>query len=433
MTMKNEFKKLSLVGWSVIAAGLGMLFSWAAFASLESAAIAYGVVEPSEGIHKVQHLEGGIIKQVHVQDGAYVNKGDILITLDDTQARVQFERISQRLKAEHLESHRLTLELEGKPWELTTELSSEEYAQFVPIQKKLFDSRLEAYNVELDIMDQKIIEYENEINGLTLELNAALKQVKIFSERLSDLSSLMKKNMVTKTEQLEIETGLAEYQGKAGRLKANIARVRQQIGETRLTKMRMAPKRLADITAELKKSQELQNDLAERLVAAEDILDRKAIYSEISGKVTDLQVKASGEVIEESESIMQIVPDSDHMIVRARVNPDDIDVVKPGLEVDIRFTAYSNRRMHPARGTVLEISPDRKASVDGGYYYESIIEINSASLNSLNTTNSGNSNQKVELYPGMSVQLAIISGERSVWEYFLAPVLETAELSLREQ
>jgi HlyD family secretion protein len=422
--MKNDMKRLSVFGWTVIAVGLGMVFSWAAFASLESAAIAYGVVEPSGGMHKVQHLEGGIIKQVHVQDGSFVNKGDKLITLDDTQARVQFERISQRLKAEQLESHRLALELEGNPWELTVELSSEDYAQFVPIQKKLFDSRLQAYNVELDIMDQKIVEYENEINGLTLELNAALKQVKIFSERLTDLSSLMKKNMVTKTEQLEIETGLAEYQGKAGRLKANIARVRQQIGETRLKKMRMGPNRLADITAEYKKSQELQNDLVERLKAAEDILERKAIYSEISGKVTDLQVKASGEVIEESKAIMNIVPASEQMVVRARINPDDIDVVKPGLEVDVRFTAYSSRRMHPVRGTVLEISPDRKASVDGDYFYESIIEISTSSLDA---------NQGIELYPGMSVQLAIISGERTVWEYFLEPVLDTADLSLREQ
>ncbi len=171
-------------------------------------------------------------------------------------------------------------------------------------------------------------------------------------------------------------------------------------------------------------SQELQNDLVERLKAAEDILERKAIYSEISGKVTDLQVKASGEVIEESKAIMNIVPASEQMVVRARINPDDIDVVKPGLEVDVRFTAYSSRRMHPVRGTVLEISPDRKASVDGDYFYESIIEINTSSLDA---------NQGIELYPGMSVQLAIISGERTVWEYFLEPVLDTADLSLREQ
>ncbi len=424
MIMKNEFTKLSVTGWSIIAVGLGMLFSWAAFANLETAAIAYGVVEPADGIHKVQHLEGGIIKQVHVQDGAFVNKGDKLITLDDTQARVQFDRISQRLNAAKIESHRLKLELEDKPWQLGIELSGEDYAEFVGVQKKLFDSRLEAYNVQLDIMDQKIVEYENEINGLTLELNAALKQVKIFKERLADLSNLMKKNMVTKTEQLELETGLAEYQGKAGRLTANIARVRQQIGETRLMKMRMQPKRLAEVTSEYQDSQELQNDLIERLKSARDVLDRKAIYSEITGKVTDLQVKASGGVIEESEAVMNIVPAGDQMIVRSRINPDDIDVVKPGLEVDIRFTAYSNRRMHPVSGKVMEISPDRKAATDGSYYYESIIEIDAASLDS---------GQSIELYPGMSVQLAIISGERSVWEYFLDPVMNTAQLSLREQ
>jgi len=424
MTMKKELKKLSLFGWSVIFTGVGMLFSWAAFASLESAAIAYGVLEPSEGVHKVQHLEGGIIKQVHIQDGAFVNKGDKLITLDDTQARVQFERISQRLKAEQLEGHRLKLELEGQAWGLPSELASDDYEQFVVVQKNLFDSRLETYQVELDIMNQKIAEYENEIIGLTIELDAARKQVKIFSERLSDLSNLMKKNLVTKTEQLEIETGLAEYQGKAGRLEANIARVRQQIGETRLNKIRIGPKRLADISSELIKSQEMQNDLAERLKAAGDILERKAIYSEISGKVTDLKVRAPGEVIDQSEVIMSIVPASDQMVVSARINPDDIDVVKPGLDVDIRFTAYSNRRMHPVRGTVREISPDRKASVDGSFYYESIIEIDSLFLGT---------SQSIELYPGMSVQLAIISGERNVWEYFLDPVLHTAELSLREQ
>ena len=227
-----------------------------------------------------------------------------------------------------------------------------------------------------------------------------------------------------KRQQLEIETGLAEYQGKAGRLKANIARVKQQIGETRLKKMRMEPKRLADITAELKDSQELVNDLAERLKAATDILDRKAIHSEISGKVTDLQVKAAGEVIDETAAIMNIVPDGDQMIVRAMINPDDIDVVKPGLEVDIRFTAYSNRRVHPANGTVVEVSPDRKQAVDGQYYYESMVEIDPLSLEN---------SEVIDLYPGMSVQLAIISGERSVWRYFLDPVMNTADLALREQ
>ena len=424
MNKTNEIKFLAIKGWSIIVIGIGALFSWAAFASLESAAIAYGVVEPLDGIHPIQHLEGGIIKKVHVKDGATVSKGDKLITLDYTQARVQYERISQRLMTARMENHRLTLELEGQPWSLTESLAAEKFAGHVSIQKRLFDSRQEAFDVQVEIMDQKIVEFENEIAGLTLELQSAQKQVRIFSERLADLSNLMKKNMVTKTEQLEIETGLAEYQGKAGRLKANIARVKQQIGETRLKKMRMEPKRLADITAELKDSQELVNDLAERLKAATDILDRKAIYSEISGKVTDLQVKAAGEVIDETAAIMNIVPDGDQMIVRAMINPDDIDVVKPGLEVDIRFTAYSNRRVHPAKGTVVEVSPDRKQAVDGQYYYESMVEIDPLSLEN---------SEVIDLYPGMSVQLAIISGERSVWRYFLDPVMNTADLALREQ
>jgi HlyD family secretion protein/epimerase transport system membrane fusion protein len=421
---QNQLSRLVIMGWLVIFIGLGGVLAWASFTTLESAAIAQGVVEPLGGVHPVQHLEGGIIKKVHVQDGAIVNKDDRLITLDDTQARSQYERISQRLMVARFENYRLQLELGGRPWQLEAPFDSEDYAEYALSQKLLYETRRDAYQVQLEIVDQKVSELENEIMGLKEERQSAQKQAEIFAERLSDLKELVKKNMITKTERLKLEAGLAEYRGKAGRLEATIARVEQRIGQTRLNKLSLKRKRLEKLTAEVKDKQELVNDLAERLKAAADILDRKAISAEISGKVTDLIVKAPGEVIGEGKTIMQIVPLSGGMIIRAKINPDDIDVVKPGLNVDIRLTAFSARSTRLIKGKVSDVSPDRKESRGGKFYFEAMVQIDPDSF-----ATSG----KGELYPGMSAQLAIITGERSVWQYLLAPVLDSMEMSLREQ
>ena len=222
---------------------------------------------------------------------------------------------------------------------------------------------------------------------------------------------------------MKLESSLAEFQGKAGRLTANIARVKQAIGEARLTRHRLEPRRFETISAEIKRNRDLLNDLAERQVAASDILQRKTIHAESDGRITELAVKDAGEIINKSQLIMKIVPDNDALVIKARIKPDDIDVVKPGQAVDIRFTAYSNRRTHPVEGTITQISADRKQSEDGSIYYESIVEMNKQALDKSDLG---------ELHPGMSAQLAIINGKRRVWEYFVDPVLNTTQMALRE-
>jgi HlyD family type I secretion membrane fusion protein len=423
-TGRSEFTRLIAIGWIVLLAGLGSIIAWAGFAMLESAAIAYGVVEPIGGVLPVQHLEGGIVKKVHVRDGQVVAKGDQLLTLDDTQARAQHERINQRLNVARFEGYRLQLELDSSPWQLSAPFDGEAYREYALAQKLIYETRRDAYQVQLEILDQKVSELENEITGLKEERQSAQKQAEIFAERLSDLEELVKKNMVTKTERLKLEAGLAEYRGKAGRLEANIARVEQRIGEVSLNKLRLERNRLEKLTAEVKDNQALVNDLSERLKAAADILERTVILSEISGKITSLKVKAAGEVIREGETIMQIVPSRGEMIIRARIHPDDIDVVKPGLKVDVRLTAFSSRSTLPILGKVSDVSPDRKQSVTGEAFYEAIVEIDPASIATV-----GNA----ELYPGMSARLAIITGKRPVWQYLLSPVLDSMEMSLREQ
>jgi len=421
MNADAGLSKLFLKGWMIIVIGLGSILFWAFTAKLESAALAFGVVEPQSGVHKVQHLEGGIAREIRVKNGDVVKPGDILLVLDDTQAKSQFKRLQQRLLVAEVENYRLELELDDQPWVVQSPIDAEIYEPYLLAQEKLFTSRSEAYLIQLDIMEQKVRELENQIVGLSEQKKSAQQQVLIINGQLKDLQGLEKKNLVSKTDRLKLESALANYQGQVGKLKADIARVEQNIGEARLNRMRLQRNRTEKITNEYEENQKLIVDLQERLTAAEDILNRTTVTAEIAGTITDVRIKATGEVISEGDAVMKIVPLGETMLIRARIDPDDIDVVKTGLKVDIRLTAFSMRRTRPIHGEVIDVSADRSEARDGGFYYEARVSIDENSLP-----------DNMELYPGMSAQLAIISGENTVWQYLFNPVLQSMEMALRE-
>jgi HlyD family type I secretion membrane fusion protein len=422
MSESVSIRNLFARGWLLIGLGVGGILLWANLATLESAAIAYGVVEPAGGVHTVQHLEGGIVSEVLVTDGQQVDAGQLLLSLDDTQVRAEFERIRQRLDAARVEAFRLHLELEEKPWQLQAPFDSEDFSELVAIQKKLFDTRRDAYLVQLDILEQKVVELEKEIIGLHEQRAAADRQTEILRERLKDLEQLARKQMATKTERLQLEAAVVEYKGKTGKLDADIARVEQQIGETRLNNTRLKRNLLEKLTAEKDENDKLVADLEQRLTAASDILQRTLITSPSAGTVSELAVRSAGEVIARGQAILKLVPVGAEMIIRARINPDDIDVVKPGLQVDVRLTAYSARRTRPLAGHVEDVSPDRQIGPEGEVFYEARVILDK----SAHTVG-------IEFYPGMSAQLAIVSGSRTVMQYLLDPLYDSLELSLREQ
>jgi HlyD family type I secretion membrane fusion protein len=421
--LNKDFSHLMRVGWVIILFGLGGVVLWATFATLQSAAIANGVLEPSGGVVAVQHLDGGIIKHIHVKEGDLVKKGDLLVSLDDTQAKVQFERLKQRLEVAKVEKHRLALEIYEKEWSLP-EVDSQFAKEVIHSQKQLFTARMDSYLVQVDLLDQKVKEYDNEIQGINEELISAEKQMEIVQERINDLSRAKQRQAISKTERLKLEASLAKFKGTSGRLKASVSRTEQQIAEVHLNKVKIKRTRLEKITDEIKTNHELLADLQERMKAASDILQRQEIHADVDGKVSNLAFRVPGEIIQDGDEILKIVPVNLPMLIRARIDPDDIDIVHAGLSVDIRLTAFSVRRTTPFKGKVLNVSADKVVLPNQEAYYEAIIDIDFDTVEEFDES---------ELHSGMMAQLSIITGERTVIEYLFAPVIESMSRSMKEQ
>jgi len=422
--IKHDYRNLINLGWVVIIFGVGGVLLWSILAKLESASIAYGVVEPIDGEYPVQHLEGGIIKKVHVKNGAMVKKGDLLIDFDDTSSRAQSERIEKRIKALEFDIYRLTLEYDNQAWSVEKPFDNNDFSHLIASQKNLFNTRQKERSIQLDILDKQVSELNNEIKGLQEERTATKIRQEITEVRLSDMKDLISKKMISKTEILKLKAALAGLRGNNGKLGAEIAKIKQKIGEVELNKLKLKQQFLKNIISEIKETRDLVSDLSERLKVATSVFDRNTIHAEVDGKITGLEVKLSGEVIDPRQVLMKIVPINNAMIIRARITPDDIDVVRAGLLVDIRLTALSHRRTQPLKGSVKDVFPNLKESINGESYFEAILEIDPLSLLTLD---------KNLLYSGMTAELAIITGQRTAWRYFLAPILESVGRSLREQ
>jgi HlyD family secretion protein len=400
--------------------GLG---TWSTYAPLESAAVAAGTVESESSRKTIQHLEGGIIREILVADGDVVRSGQTIISLEDTKARAEAQSLRGQLWEATAREARLRAEQHGEgqvsfPAELEmAEKASPPVATVLAGQRGIFETRRQVFQSQAAVNREKRSQVEKEIEGLRAQESAASRRIEIVREEAATVATLVSKGLERRPRLLNLEREIADIEGRRGEIVAQISRAGQVISESEAVLLKLEHDRQSEIAQALREVQNQIFQIRERLQAAVDHLLRTAVKAPEDGVVTDLRIHTPGGVIGAGAPLMDLVPRQDRLIVIARVRPEDIDVVRPGLSADVNLLPYNQRRVPRLHGTVMHVSADRLVDkrTDQPYYAAKIRVQDPARLGL----------EGVQIIPGMPAQVFIKTGRGTVALYALKPLLDS--------
>ncbi len=429
----TPFRRLRLLAASAFAVvgvfviGFGL---WATYAPLESAAVAAGAIEAESSRKTIQHLEGGIIGRILVKDGDKVAAGQALIRLDNTRTRTTVQMLQMQLwEAQALEA-RLLAEREGSetitfPAALrSAALSDPSLAEMMAGQINIFDTRRRLQSSRISVIQQRKAQTRREIAALGFEVEAATKRAAIIKRELATVAPMVIKGLQTRARLLHLEREQAEFDGRIGETLAQISRAEQAVGESEAMILQLKSDQYTEIAQTMRDTQALIFQLLERIQAANDVLTRTVVRAPEAGTITDLRIHTLGGVVVAGEPLMDLVPHQDRLIVLAQVKPEDIDLVRPGLEARVRLLSYKDRRVPPVEGVLTYVSADRFVDKETERaYYTAHVRINEASLHEL---------PEVEIMPGMPAEVLIKTGQFTVAQYMLRPFLDSFNRAFRE-
>ena len=424
-----DYKRTVLAGVSILLVSFGGFMIWANLAPLTSAAIAPGVVKVLGERQSVQHLEGGIIKEILVEEGSVVTRGQTLLRLDPTQQDTTRQLLEGRLLNLQVGEARLRAERDGLetldfPEELRDRARMLGEETILSGETRVFESRQEAHRGQLNILDQRIERFQDEIGAYKAQRRAAEEQLALTNEELDAVRIIYEKGIYEKPKYLALKRAVAGLEGSVGELTALIARTEQRIGETRLEVIDVKNRWISDAATELQAVSAKILDVAEQQEAVSDVLQRLEITAPQSGVVVGLKYHTVGGVIASGAQILDIVPTDAALIIEARVRPEDIDVVVPGLDCDVQLSAYSRRSTPHIPGKVVQVSADSFFDeTTKSSFYRTHVEVDADALDAL---------EGVSLYPGMTAEVFIKTGQRTMSEYLIEPILRSLDRSLRD-
>ena len=419
-----------LFGFITITLIFGGLGTWAAMAPIASALIAPGVLTVDTSRKKIQHLEGGTIKALLVRDGDRVQGGDVLIRLDETQPRASLAilqseydsalALEARLLAERDNKHKITFAKD-----LLNRANEGKLAEILADQTKLFDVRRSARDGETSILQSRSVRLNENIEGLLAQQKAKQRQISLIEEETKGLRDLFQKGFTDRSRLMALERQSAELEGERGEHISAIASAKTNIAETELQIVQLQRDLQEKVVDELRKVRTQIFDLEERLGAALHVLEHIEIRAPVSGTVVQMSVHTVGGIIRSGETILEIVPADDKLIIEAQVQPLDIDNIAVGQEADIQLTAFKSWTTPILVGVVTYISADRMLDQRSGLpYYLARITVSDEEVERL---------EERELYPGMPAEVMIKTGERTALEYLAQPILDSMGRAWREE
>ncbi|MEN0000646.1 MAG: HlyD family type I secretion periplasmic adaptor subunit [Pseudomonadota bacterium] len=416
-------------GVIVLMIGLSLFAVWGLNAPLSSAAIAPGVLVVESKRQHVEHLEGGIVRAVHVQDGDDVRAGDLLMELESEASRSRFEQLNRRLISLLAGRDRLLAELEGAPsiefdQRLVSLQPDENVREDMQLQRDLFRQRRENLQGASAVILEQIEQSRAQIEGFQARLEADEERFVLVGERLAGLESLAERGFASDIQLSEVRAQRANLRGSIGDMQARISEVNVRIAERNQELNNAETTFRQSVIEEL---QEVETELDEfdaSLSAAADVVTRMEVRAPISDRIVGMAITSVGSVIEGGERLMEVVPQDDQLVIDALVKPEDIDQVYVGQPVDARLTAFNPRNTPPFPGQIVQISADRVVDERSGVAaYSATIELDLEGVEVPDT---------VALYPGMPAEVMIIMQERTFIDYLLGPLIRLFERGMRE-
>lgn len=420
-----------LAGLATLALLIGGFFAWAALTPLASAVHGSGVVVVESNRRDVQHLEGGIVRRILVREGASVQAGDPLILLDPTRPAAALHITRGQLDAVQTLLGRLRAELSGSDdlvldEETATRAETDpDLRDLIQGQRQILQARRAAVNGQIDVLRQRIAQIETQINGQEAQERARLRQIELLQMELDAVNELLRSGFAPRTRALALSREIARLRGEQGEYLAAVARLRQQIGEAQLQILQIERAYQEEVTRQMQEAQNQARELAERLAVAQDVVRNLEIRAPVSGTVVGLTVFTEGGVIQPGRTLMQIVPEGDGLVIEAQIASQDIEAVKLGMPVQIRFPALPQRTLPMLTGTVKHVSADRLVDERTGFGYYKVRAVLDPESQALVADR--------RLVPGMPAEVTIPTGERTVLRYLADPILDAVRKSLTER
>ncbi|END2489571.1 TPA: HlyD family type I secretion periplasmic adaptor subunit [Vibrio vulnificus] len=415
-----------VMGFLSIALFGGGIGYWAATAKLESAAIAYGDLSVSSQRQAIQHLEGGIVERLMIQEGDYVEKGQLLIQLSEQQSLSRLESLKGKFVHAVAKESRLKAEFNNTSeivWESDLEKMaiSNTLLEAQQIQKKIFEARARYFESKLNIVHQTISGAKLELNNLKQTKKIERERLSLIEEEILSNQTLVKQGFSGKSTLLQLKRLATEVRSTLSQLDRQTLTVQKRIDENQSRLEEIALERINEVVVELREAQNEIVSIREEYRVAQDIYTRTGIRAPISGKVVNMKVFTEQGVIRSGETLLELVPDDDSLIVEARVSPQDIDLISPGLDARVRLTALNARIQEPLNGKVLTVSADKLSEQNKEDYYLARIALNDQDA------------QQHQLTAGMNAEVLILSRPRTPISYLLKPITESFNRAFREE
>jgi HlyD family secretion protein len=432
ITPYESIKRSLTAAFVIIAFLVFGIGGWAATIPLEGAVVAQGSLVVDSNVKKVQHLSGGIVKEISVREGDHVKAGDILVRLDETQTKAANSVVTTNLDELIAQQARLEAERDGGdsiefPAAFAKQANeSNPYAvRTMAAEQKLFELRRDARQGKKAQLKERVGQLRKEIQGYVGQTAAKEREIALINKELEGVRELRDKNLVPLSRLTALERDAARIDGERNQLIAATAQSEGKVTETELQIIQVDQDLRSEVAKDLAETRAKVSEFIERKVATDDQLKRVDIRAPQNGIVQQLTVHTVGGVVAAGDPIMLIVPDADILMVEVKIPPQDIDQLYLGQIATLRFTAFNMRTTPEIKGTVSFISADiTQDQRTGVSYYVARISLSPSEVELLG---------EVKLIPGMPVVAFIKTSERTMLSYLTKPLRDQVERAFKEK
>ncbi len=402
-----------------------LLLVWISIGKLDVVSMAIGQVVPASQVKQVQHLEGGIVSEILVSEGQVVKKGQKLVILEPTRSKAEVDELTLRIAALQTDIVRLDAEAALQDdLRFSSELA-EHHPELIEKSVALFRVRQERLNADIAVQTKSIEEKQQTIAEVEARLKKSKTLLGYITEQVKISDKLLASNLSNRMKHLELLRQSADMEGDISIFEASLGRAHSTLEEAQARLVSIRSSFLEEARAERAKKFRSLRELSERLVRVQDSLLRTVLRAPVDGIIKTLHVATEGGVVRPASTVLELVPTGDKLIIEAKLAIQDIGFVRVGDQAQLQLASPDAQLFDKLTGQVTHISPDTLITEKGAAFYKIRVETEQAFFES--------GQQRYQLYPGMQVQSSIVTGKRSILDYILSPILQSADSALQER
>lgn len=432
----DDPKREIRIGAGIAFAFFVVLLGWAAFAPLDAAVSAQGVIAVSGNRQSVQHRDGGVVTAIHVREGQKVPAGAVLIEMAAPDLRASERALTSDYLTLLAQRARLMAERAGlrtiQPPAEFSSLSEEDRVlatQAMALQTAQLQARSGSISAQQSVLGQRSAQLGEQRSGYAAQRAALQEQQRLIQLEIEGLRELEAKGFASKNRLRALERAYADLKGREAAMTAEMARAGEGMGETRMQSVTIRSEALEQIATELRDTQSRLSEVLPKLVATREQLQRAEVRAPATGQVVGLSVFTVGGVVSPGQTLMEIVPANRNLVIQAQISPADADDVYPGQKAQIRFLSVNDRSLPLMSGTVRTISADSFTDEKTGQsYFRAEVEVPQSELNRIR-----GSVGRGSIRPGLPVDVVLNVRSRTALQYILEPLTRSFWQSLREQ